>query len=165
MNIEQFNQISEQQAHQLLMECCYCEAWASRVVTQRPFSNLSTLKTTCINEWELVEEAELLEAFDHHPKIGDKQALKDKFSKATKEQGQILAASDDVIEALYKGNEAYEQKNGFIFIVCASGKPAEEMLTILQKRLPNDREHELANAANEQAKIMLLRLETKIEEE
>ena len=73
------------------------------------------------------------ESFTHHPKIGDVKSLTEKF--AGKEQAAVGTASVEVIEALAKANQAYEEKHGFIFIVCATGKSAEEMLRLLNDRL------------------------------
>ena len=104
-------------------------------------------------------ESDILEAFQGHAKIGDIELLKSKYAgKAQAEQGQILQASEQTITELWQLNQDYEQKNGFIFIVCASGKSAEEMLSILKSRIDNSREQELKNGALEQNKITQLRL-------
>ena len=78
---------------------------------------------------------------------------------AAGEQSGVEGASHELIEELQRGNRAYQEKFGFIFIVCATGKSAGEMLELLQQRLPNSREIELDNAVREQRKIFLLRLE------
>jgi len=114
--------------------------------------------------WARCGEADFLEAFSHHPKIGDVRDLEKKFASTAQwsegEQGNAVASAQrEVLEALKVGNEAYEQQNGFIFIVCASGKSAAEMLALLNARLPNKRTTELQNAAEEQRKITQLRLE------
>jgi 2-oxo-4-hydroxy-4-carboxy-5-ureidoimidazoline decarboxylase len=162
MTITEFNALSSHSAIELLMSCCYCQSWAEAVAAERPFNSLSDLETACLSDWAKKTEAEYLAAFGHHAKIGDIQVLKDKFSTATKEQGQVLEANEKVITSLYDGNQAYEQQNGFIFIVCASGKSAEQMLALLTERLLNPRDVELQNAANEQAKIFQLRLKQNI---
>ncbi len=158
MEISTFNTLNTSEVYTLLMECCYCEYWAKQVIAQRPYQDYDALLQNCLFCWHNMSEREWLEAFGHHAKIGDVNALRDKFGKARKEQGQIQAASDDVIEALYKANQTYEQQNCFIFIVCATGKSADEMLSILNERLKNPRETELLNAAQEQAKILEIRL-------
>lgn len=96
-----------------------------------------------------------LESFTHHPKIGDKKKLSEKF--AGKEQESVASASEEIIEALAKANTNYEKKFGFIFIVCATGKSAVEMLQMLNDRLKNDKETEVNIAMAEQHKITLLR--------
>ncbi|MEQ8802229.1 MAG: 2-oxo-4-hydroxy-4-carboxy-5-ureidoimidazoline decarboxylase, partial [Haliea sp.] len=112
-------------------------------------------------------EADLLEAFEGHPKIGDVNSLKAKYSStkalAAGEQSSVDEAGDAIIEALARGNSEYEEKFGFIFIVCATGKSAREMSGLLQARLPNDRATELANAAGEQRKIFQIRLSKLLE--
>jgi 2-oxo-4-hydroxy-4-carboxy-5-ureidoimidazoline decarboxylase len=114
-------------------------------------------------QWYECTEADWLEAFTHHPKIGDIDSLKKKFAStatwAAGEQSGAAAASQKVLEDLAKGNDDYEKKFGFIFIVCATGKTAEEMLQLLQDRLPNKKEDELKIAMDEQNKITKLRLE------
>ena len=103
--------------------------------------------------WANKSEADFLEAFLHHLKIGDFDSLREKFSSTTH-----LAASEEILQELAKGNADFQQKFGFIFIVCATGKSAAEMLELLQKRLPKSRERELQIAAGEQAKITRIRL-------
>jgi 2-oxo-4-hydroxy-4-carboxy-5-ureidoimidazoline decarboxylase len=114
------------------------------------------------NEWFGLTERDWLEAFSHHPKIGDRASLAARFPAthdlSAKEQSGVGSAQDDVITALAEGNEAYLERFGFIFIVCATGKSAEEMLALLRQRLGNERAAELRIAAEEQAKITALRL-------
>ena len=113
-------------------------------------------------EWFGLSEPDWLEAFSHHPRIGDRAALEARFPKthdlSAKEQAGVAKAGEDVLTALAEGNNAYFDKFGFIFIVCATGKSAEEMLSLLRERLPHDRANELRIAAEEQAKITALRL-------
>lgn len=158
MDIDTYNALTPAEAQQVLLDSCYCEAWAVQVEAARPFANFDALMQSCLSHWSKMKEPDFLGAFSHHAKIGDVNALKDKFSKANAEQGQITAADDAVIEALYAANQQYESQNGFIFIVCATGKSADEMLAILKQRLKYDRETELSNAAIEQAKILTIRL-------
>ncbi len=113
--------------------------------------------------WAATGEAEWLEAFAHHPRIGGKDALRAKFaatqSWAQGEQAGAAAAGEAVLDALAAGNAAYEAKFGHIFIVCATGKSAAEMLDLLKSRLPNDAPAEKRLAAVEQHKITKIRLE------
>jgi OHCU decarboxylase len=78
---------------------------------------------------------------------------------AAREQAGVSKASEETLRALAEGNRAYEERFGFIFIVCATGKGADEMLGLLRERLPHARDEELVIAAQEQAKITRLRLE------
>lgn len=112
--------------------------------------------------WFSLSEKDWLEGFASHPKIGDLDSIRKKFSStaawSNSEQAGVNVASDDVIKGLAQGNSEYEKKFGFIFIVCASGKSAGEMLAILNERLKNERIVELKIAAEEHAKITALRL-------
>jgi 2-oxo-4-hydroxy-4-carboxy-5-ureidoimidazoline decarboxylase len=115
------------------------------------------------DQWYECSEADWLQAFTHHPKIGDVDSLKKKFASTAKwagnEQGAVNSASEETLKALAKGNDDYEKKFGFIFIVCATGKSADEMLQLLQERLPNDKAGEIKIAMEEQNKITQLRLQ------
>lgn len=159
MNIEQFNGLSTPECIRLLLDCCYCTNWAETVVGGRPYSNIEALTQQMGQAWAEANEHDVIQAFSHHPKIGDVSALRDKFAPhANAEQGQISETSDTVLQSLKTANDEYFNKFGFIFIVCATGKSAEEMLALLMARLPNSREQELQNGAREQGKITLLRL-------
>jgi 2-oxo-4-hydroxy-4-carboxy-5-ureidoimidazoline decarboxylase len=112
--------------------------------------------------WFSLTPADWQEAFADHPRIGDRDALKKKFAEtrhlAVREQAGVAAAPDAVLDALADGNRRYEQTFGYIFIVCATGQSAEEMVRRLNTRLTNDPETELRIAAEEQAKILDIRL-------
>ena len=163
MTLNEFNALPAAEAQEALMRCCGSTNWATQTVAQRPFEQLSTLKTAADAVWAGCSEADFLEAFSHHPKIGDVSELEKKFASTAKwsegEQGNAVGTADaSVLQALKAGNDAYDDKFGFIFIVCATGKSAAEMLALLNARLPNDRATELQNAAEEQRKITHLRL-------
>lgn len=127
------------------------------------FASHEALLTAAREEWFALSEADWLEAFLHHPRIGDRAALEARFPAthdlSANEQAGIGAARADVLDALSEANDAYYARFGFIFIVCATGKSAEEMLQLLRDRLGNDRATELRIAAEEQAKITALRLQ------
>jgi len=112
--------------------------------------------------WSLAPE-DWLEAFRSHPKIGEQragtQASAESLSWSRKEQKGVADASPETIELLRELNRRYEEKFGFIYIVCATGKSSEELLRILQERLTNEPETELHIAAEEQALITQLRLQ------
>lgn len=114
------------------------------------------------NWWSCSKE-DWLEAFSHHPKIGDLGSLKSKFADtadwAGKEQGDVTSASENILKELAELNAAYEQKFGYIFIVCATGKSAPEMLELMKSRLDNDADTEIEIAADEQLQITRLRLQ------
>jgi 2-oxo-4-hydroxy-4-carboxy-5-ureidoimidazoline decarboxylase len=128
----------------------------------RPFSTEVGLLVAADVVWEDLDRADRLEAFAAHPRIGDLDALREKFaatsSWAAGEQSGVAGAPEETLRALAEGNRAYESKFGYIFIICATGKTAAEMLGLLRARLGNDPETELAVAAAEQAAITRLRL-------
>ena len=131
-------------------------------MARRPFGRDAKLLAVARVEWFGLTEVDWLEAFSQHPRIGDRAALEARFpgthDLSSKEQAGVGAANADVLTALAEGNQAYADKFGFTFIVCATGKSAEEMLQLLRDRLTNDRATELRIAAEEQARITLLRL-------
>lgn len=146
-----------------LATCCGATAWVATLSEQFPFASAAALYETAERTWYSLSEADWREAFLHHPKIGDTSALRDKFAStatwAAGEQGAVQQASQATLAALVAGNEAYEQKFGYIFIVCATGKSANELLALLQARLPNTPPQEIHIAMGEQAKITHLRLQ------
>ncbi len=159
LTIEQFNQLEPPAATRVLLTCCHAHAWAAGVVACRPFANLEQLLLTADAHWQTADEAQILEAFNGHARIGDIELLRSKYAgKATAEQGQVLQASEMTIRRLYQLNREYEAMHGFIFIVCATGKSADEMLALLTVRMKNTRAQELLNGAEEQGKITRLRL-------
>lgn len=151
------------EARDLLRSCCGASAWIERMVARRPFGSHDALMAAAREEWFGLQRSDWLEAFGHHPKIGDRDSLRQRFARTAhlseREQAGVDGASQDVLEALAAGNREYERRFGYIFIVCASGKSADGMLQLLRDRLPNSPEVEIIIAAAEQAKITELRLE------
>jgi 2-oxo-4-hydroxy-4-carboxy-5-ureidoimidazoline decarboxylase len=161
MTIKEFNQLSAEEAKTEIFKCCGCSSWAIKLTDNRPFNTIDDLRITSDTIWSTVSETDLMEAFSHHPKIGDKSSLQKKFATkewASNEQSGVNNASEEIIDELAKGNADYEKKFGYIFIVCATGKSAKEMLEMLRKRLPNSPEVEIKIAAREQNKITHLRI-------
>lgn len=163
MDVNAFNALDEDAARRALESCCVAVRWVDGMLAQRPFASLQALSSAADAVWAQMNETDILEAFEGHPKIGDVNSLKAKYAHtgglAAHEQASVSAASDDVIQRLADGNTAYEQRFGFIFIVCATGKSAAQMLALLEDRLHNERVQELTIAAEEQRKITQLRLE------
>lgn len=149
-------------ARALLARACGSSRWVDRMMERRPFGNDARLLRTARIEWFGLTEADWLEAFSHHPQIGDRASLAARFPAthdlSAQEQAAVGQAHDAVLSALAEANAAYLDRFGFIFIVCATGKTAEEMLALLRARLTNNRATELRTAAEEQAKITALRL-------
>ncbi len=156
------DRLTDDEARAVLFRACGSTRWVDRMMARRPFVRDAKLLSTARIEWFGLTEADWLEAFSHHPQIGDRAALDARFPKthdlSAKEQAAVGDAREDVLTALAEGNRAYRDRFGFIFIVCATGKSAEDMLVLLRERLPHDRASELRIAAEEQAKITALRL-------
>lgn len=167
MTLHELNTLSQQQLKEELTKCCGSSAWVNRMVPFFPADDLVELLEDAEEQWFLCSETDWKEAFAHHPKIGDAESLKTKFAStaqwASGEQSGVNNASSQTIEDLAKANKEYEEKFGYIFIVYASGKSAEEMLAILQNRLQNSPEVEIEIAADEQNKITKLRIEKLLE--
>jgi 2-oxo-4-hydroxy-4-carboxy-5-ureidoimidazoline decarboxylase len=167
MTLHEFNILPKDQLREELMKCCGSSSWVNRILPFIPADDMIELLEDAEEQWWLCNEDDWKEAFGHHPKIGDMQALTKKFAStaqwASGEQSGVSAAAKETIEALAKGNHLYEEKFGYIFIVCATGKSAEQLLSILRSRLENSPEDEIKIAADEQNKITKLRIEKLLE--
>ncbi|WP_323750229.1 2-oxo-4-hydroxy-4-carboxy-5-ureidoimidazoline decarboxylase [Marinobacter sp.] len=163
MTIEALNVLNHEEAEARFRDCCAANPWVQGMLDARPYASSEALFTRSHALWPELTEQDWLDAFEAHPKIGDVDSLRAKYAStkamASGEQAGASTASEDVLQRIKTGNEAYLAKFGFIFIVCASGKSASEMLELLEARLPNSRAEELENAAREQARITELRLE------
>lgn len=127
-----------------------------------PLADEAALVAAADGAFDAMPREAWLEAFTSHPKIGDIKSLRMKFAGNKEwsggEQAGIAEADETVFQRLATGNDDYEQRFGYLFIVCATGKSAAEMLSLLEARLPNDDATELRIAAGEQRKITHLRL-------
>ncbi len=168
MNLNDLNNLSKEQAAHTFMQCCTSYNWVELMVDARPFADELQLKDVANIAWKGLNNADFLEAFEGHPKIGNVNSLRAKYANtkelAGNEQGLVKEANDDVLAVLSQGNSDYEEKFGFIFIVCATGKSAQEMSDLLQARLPNTKEQEFVHAAEEQRKIFQLRIDKALAE-
>ncbi len=147
----------------LFGDCCGSTKWIAAMVARRPFAGREEVLTAADEIWSSLAPADWLEAFDHHPKIGERKAAVEQRERASgwssDEQVGINSAGEDVVRALAEANREYEKRFGYIFIVCAAGKPASELLSIAQQRLQNTSDREIGIAAGEQGTITRLRLE------
>ena len=156
MTLEDFNKLDKDTAARELFNCCGSAKWVSTLMEVFPFASEKALVEKATSAWyEACSSSDWLESFTHHPQIGDKKSLEQKF--AGKEQAGVASATSEVIDALTKVNTDYLKKFGFIFIVCATGKSAAEMLQLMQSRLNNTTEEELHIAMGEQHKITIIR--------
>ncbi len=153
--VRALNALTPLEATTALLRCCGSSAWAAAMTGSRPFEDLAALLRIAERVWFSLGEAEHLEAFGAHPKIGD---TKSSGAWSQREQASALSAADATRAAMTEANRAYEAKHGFIYIVCATGRPADAMLADCVARIARSRADELRAAAEEQAKIMRLRL-------
>ena len=158
-----FDALADQEAALLLESCCGSHAWVQEMLAHRPFGTLVHVLNEAEEIWWSLGPDDWREAFDHHPRIGEQAAAAPQGAAAkawsADEQRGASTARDETRQALAEGNREYERRFGHIYLVCATGKSAEEMLALLRQRLSNDPATELRVAAAEQAKITRLRLE------
>lgn len=156
-----WNQADEGAALEAMLACCGARRWAKAMVAQRPIASVEKLSEAADREWSRMEESDWLEAFACHPRIGEHrtaEALPKAAAWSAQEQSSTSQAVERVLVELTEGNALYEERYGFTYIVCATGKSAEEMLSILRGRMANSREAELREAAEQQRQITQIRL-------
>lgn len=156
-----WNQAGEPDALAAMLACCGARRWATAMVALRPLGSIESLSLAADEVWSTMEEPDWLEAFACHPRIGDRQgrhAVPRSAAWSQQEQSSTCSAAQQVLTELAGGNALYEERFGFTYIVCATGKTAEEMLLTLQRRLGSDRASELVEAAEQQRQILQIRL-------
>lgn len=156
------NALPAREATQEFLKCCGSKRWARAMMQRRPYAGIEDLTLTSDKIWWALDRSDWLEAFRSHPKIGEKKSA-DTVSRQSQqwsghEQAGVNQAAQQTLDDLTQLNHEYEAKFGFIFIVCATGKSADEMLALLRARLSNEIGTELPIAAAEQAKITEIRL-------
>jgi 2-oxo-4-hydroxy-4-carboxy-5-ureidoimidazoline decarboxylase len=163
MNLDLFNAWTADEARESFLRCCGSRRWSEEMARARPFESASALIETAERIWWGLSKDDWLEAFGAHPRIGDIDSLRSKFAStaawASREQSGVDGAAEAVLNDLAMGNRQYEARFGYIFIVCATGKTAEEIFELLKQRLIGDTEGEIKLAAAEQMLITLIRLE------
>ncbi len=160
--LHRLNALTDEEAEAELLKCCASRAWVTAMASARPFLNPAELFAAADRLWWSLDAEDWLEAFRGHPKIGGRKAAAETSAESARwseaEQSGTRAASSATLDALAEANLRYEEKFGFIYIVCATGRTAEEMLAGLRARMANDPETELRVAAEEQWRITALRL-------
>jgi len=158
--LSEWNELSEADASAVVLACCWSRAFAAGLVALRPFRDLEHLLTCGDEVWWSLGEGDWLEAFACHPRIGESASKSSGqhgvWSK--EEQSGTRNAEAAVLELLFEKNKKYEARHGFTYIVCASGKSADELLSILDRRLGNSTEVEILEAAEQQRLITHIRL-------
>jgi len=161
--VDRVNVWDADDAYRRFLHCCGANRWAQAMVAARPFGDETALLAAAGRQFAVLTRTDWLEAFAAHPRIGDLDSLRLKFQDtahlAAAEQASVRGTTEAIIQALARGNVAYERKFGYIFIVCATGKTAAQMLALLEARLTNEPDLELELAAAEQRQITRLRLE------
>lgn len=160
--LAKINNAEVREAELIFCDCCGSTEWSKRMANSRPFDSESELLQLAAVVWNELDKSDWLEAFATHPKIGESKAPKMKQARSAEwsigEQSGMNSAAESLKSDLADANNKYFEKFGFIFIVCATGKRAEEMLELCRSRTENDRETEITNAAGEQQKITEIRL-------
>lgn len=160
--LSRWNSLPPEEAAQQILPCCGSLSWARAMASARPFSALSALSESSDRIWRALPVLDWLEAFNSHPRIGESPAASpadgQSASWSSSEQRAVTDSARELKLALAEGNRLYEQRFGRIFLVCATGKSAPEILEILRRRLQNDEAAELQAAAEEQRQIIRIRL-------
>lgn len=160
--LSRWNRLPLDEAANELFPCCGSRAWANGMASSRPMEDVATLLTTSDRIWRGLSAADWLEAFQSHPRIGETRRMPESSARSqdwsAEEQRRAAESNDLVKRALAEANREYEQRFNRIFIICAMGKSASEILANLRQRLHNDDATELQEAAEQQRKITQIRL-------
>lgn len=163
--VDRLNALASEEAKAALTQCCGSSRWAAAMALRRPFATREELFDAADAEWWGLDSSDWLEAFSHHPRIGERPTGSGGASVwARQEQAGAAGASNATAQRLATLNREYEQRFGHVYLVCATGKTADQMLAILESRLTNDAAAELREAAEQQRQITRLRLERLLSE-
>ena len=152
LTVDSFNALPEDAARGQLLACCAAPRWAEAVAAGRPYRSVEALHATAE---AALTDADVADGLAGHPRIGERSADR----RSQREQRKVAGASAEVLAALADGNLAYERRFGHVYLVCASGRGAEELLGVLRDRLGNDPDTERAVVRGELVAINRLRLE------
>ena len=160
--LARWNALRPEEAAENIFPCCGSKGWARGMAARRPIVTEAALLAACDQVWNSLPESDWMEAFCSHPRIGESRSAAASSAQATawsgEEQRSAGASDENVKVALAQANRDYEQRFSRIFIVCAAGKSAPEILEILRRRFENDEKTELREAAEQQRQIARLRL-------
>ncbi|KAF0690173.1 Aste57867_18423 [Aphanomyces stellatus] len=160
--VEPLNHLPADELAKKLLYCCGSQAWVQRMLTARPYLSMDDLIAKAAAADAQLSHADWKEAFAAHPEIGTKSKAISKWE--AQEQRGASTAAETTLDQLAAGNQDYKARFGYIYIVCATGKSADEMLQILQRRLTHSAADELPVAAHEQSKITIIRLRKLVDE-
>lgn len=166
LTLAELNALPRQQAERELLACCGCRAWARKVAAGRPYADFDALLASADRVWLALSPDDWLEAFSKHPRIGERAAratpeVERHWSEG--EQSRARDAAPAVLSQLAMANAEYENRFGHVFLICATGKSADEILQQARERLHNNPDNELRVAAEEQRCITHLRLRKLLE--
>ena len=156
-----WNELPDKEAENEILPCCGSTTWAAQIANRRPLKNQAALLAASDEIWRSLSETDWLQAFRSHPRIGESVTHASTAQSAVwpaQEQQKVADAADAVKIALAEGNRDYERRFQHIFIVCATGKTASEILATLCRRMRNDAPTELREAAEQQRLITQIRL-------
>jgi OHCU decarboxylase len=160
--LDRLNVISAREAEADLLRCCGSPEWARRMAAARPFASVEQLFQAADGTWHSLGPDDWLAAFRAHPRIGERRAEHPRAGTeawSRQEQAGVGGADEQTRDALAEANRAYEERFGWIFLVCATGRSADEILALARGRLLNPPDDELLVAAEEQRRITRIRLE------
>jgi len=162
VTLEELNALPDDEAAEQLRGCCGSSRWVKSMLERRPFTSVEELLRQASDAWRAADPSDWHEAFAHHPRIGERKSEKHQTAQGREwsadEQAALNQTQAGILSELSRVNQDYEKRFGHIYIVCAAGLTAEEMLAIARKRMKNDTDTELRVAAEEQRKITELRL-------
>ena len=161
MTVAELDRLTHAAATEVLTSCCGSRRWVEGMGAKRPFGSVGRIKSAAEHLWWSLTRDDWLEAFSHHPRIGESRSTQNAQGRAwsAKEQAGLAGTGDPIRDELARVNQAYEARFGYRYIVCASGRSADELLALARKRLENQPEDELRVAAAEQLTITQLRLD------
>ena len=179
MRLADLNALDDGAAVGAFLRCCGSTRWARAMAAARPFTAVEAMTAAADSRWWSLDREDWLEAFAAHPKIGEssgsggsrrsggagRSAGSGGSGWSEQEQAGVAGAANRTRRRLAAANRDYEMRFGYIFVVCATGKTADEMLVLLERRLRHDADEELRIAAGEQQTITQLRLRKLVEQE
>jgi 2-oxo-4-hydroxy-4-carboxy-5-ureidoimidazoline decarboxylase len=169
LTVRQLNALPAARAAELLAACCGAPRWVSSMIARRPYESLDSVFAAADNVWWSLDQHDWRDAFARHSRIGEAESAPPHDERerdwASGEQASVATAQDSVRNALVEANREYERRFGYIYIVCATGRSADEMLALARGRLHNSPKVELHVAAEEQRKITRLRLQKSLVDE
>lgn len=159
VSLETFNALPAAQASEHLLACCTSGRWIHNVTSGRPYGSVSEILARSDESVARLDRRDLEQAMAGHPRIGARSAA----GSSGREQAGVQGADQATLRALAEGNEAYERRFGHIYLVCATGRSAGELLALLRERLGHDRGTEWGIVRGELGKINRIRLRQLLE--